>query len=145
MNFFRKSKISLGFQMPFGIQIEVVGLILANFDFWPLPKADIRGNSPKKDKMKEFPCIPSHKERKSLSSLDNFVFYHVLVYCSPLCNYKNRTRAAKIVKIGQIFGKIARKRPKLQISLIFWDIWWASLFLIWIISFLVSQKVPEPP
>ena len=28
-----KSKVSLGFQMPFGIQIEVVGLILANFDF----------------------------------------------------------------------------------------------------------------
>lgn len=33
MDFFRKSKSSLGFQVPFGIQKDVAELILANFDF----------------------------------------------------------------------------------------------------------------
>ena len=33
MDFFRKSKISQGFQVPFGIQKDVAELVLANFDF----------------------------------------------------------------------------------------------------------------
>ena len=70
MDFFRKSKISLGFQVPFGIQKDVAELILANFDFWPLPSADIWANSPKKGKIKDFLNVLSAQMGKSLSTLN---------------------------------------------------------------------------
>ena len=59
--------------MPFGIQKDVAELILANFDFGPLPRADIWGHFPKKGKIKDFLNILSTKMGKSLSSLKSFV------------------------------------------------------------------------